>query len=173
MIFKGTRITIGKKVLLLSGMLFITAMGHSQIGTAVAEDKIIVGSSGDPDLVLPFLERTKVSGKLPYYTLWYWDDSKSDREVKTLEFYASELELDYLYKILKEGFEVQMQRLEVGECRIVTHRPLREGNPLKVTVYYADDSFGIFYLREKALERLLGKYRNNPPRELTFQKKSR
>ena len=159
MIFKETGFTISKRILLFAGILLITALGHAQIGTAVKEDKVIVGSSGGRTLELPFLEWTKVSGKLPYYTLWYWDDSNSDRQVKSFEFFASELELDYLYKVLKEGFEVGMQRLEIGECRIVTHRPLREGGPLKVTVYYEDDSYGIFYLKDAALERLLGKYR--------------
>ena len=161
MIFKETKFAIREKLVLFTGILFITAMGHAQIGTAVKEDKVIVGSSGGRTLELPFLERTKVSGKLPYYTLWYWDDSYSDRQVKSFEFFASELELDYLYKVLKEGFEVGMQRLEIGECRIVTHRPLREGGPLKVTVYYEDDSYGIFYLKDAALERMLGKYRNS------------
>jgi hypothetical protein len=110
---------------------------------------------------------------LPYYTLWYWDDSKSERQVKSLEFFASELELDYLYKVLREGFEVGMQRLEIGESRIVTHRPLRESGPLKVTVYYEDDSYGIFYLKDSALERLLGKYRNPEDAYIAGQTKSR
>lgn len=173
MITRATKGTIRVPFMLFAICVLTSAQLHSQIGTAVKEDKIIVGSAGDPTLVLPFLERTKVSGKLPYYTLWYWDDTHSEREVKSLEFYASELELDYLYEVLKEGFTVKMQRIEVGECRIVTHRPLREGNPLKVVVYYEDDSSGTFYLKASALERLLGKYRNPRNSYLAGPDKSR
>ena len=172
MITRATNFTVRIVFLIGTGILLGTSPLHSQIGTAVQEDRTIVGSSGDPELVLPFLERTKVSDKLPYYTLWYWDDTHSERQVKFLEFYASELELDYLYEVLKAGFEVKMQRIEVGECRIVTHRPLREGNPLKVVVYYEDDSSGTFYLRAAALERLLGKYRNPKISYLPGQNKS-
>ena len=172
MITRAINFSMRPCFLLYAIILLCTSQLHSQIGTAVQEDRIIVGSSGDPELVLPFLERTKVSDKLPYYTLWYWDDSHSEREVKFLEFYASELELDYLYEVLKAGFEVKMQRIEVGKCRIVTHRPIREGNPLKVVVYYEDDSSGTFYLRASALERLLGKYRNPKISYLTGANKS-
>ena len=157
-----------RRLNLLCLLLFLlSSQLQAQIGDVKSENKTLVGSAGEPNLVLPFLEYMEVTGKTPYYTLWFWDESKSSREIKSLEFYASHLELDYLYGVLKSGFQVHKQRLEVGECRIVTTRPLRPGKPLKITIYYPDDSIGIFYLKETALERLLGKHSSPPQSKLT------
>ena len=131
-----------------------------QIGEVTQENKVIVGSARSTTLQLPFIEYSEITGMPPYYTLWYWDDTTSDRKIKALQFHATDLELDYLYKVLKEGFAVSMQRIEIGEARLVTRRPLRNGNPLKINIYYPDDTVGTFYLKETTLEPLLGNTRN-------------
>ena len=53
-----------------------------------------------------------------------------------------------------------MQRIEIGDARLVTRRPVRPGQPLKINIYYGDDSVGTLYLKEDALETLLGNTRN-------------
>ena len=141
-------------------LFFSASVTYSQIGEVIQENKMIIGSAQAATLELPFIEYSQVTDMPPCYTLWYWDDTTSDRKIKALQFHATELELDYLYKVLKEGFDVSMQRIEVGESRLVTRRPLRPGNPLKINIYYGDDSVGTFYLKEGALEPLLGKSRN-------------
>ncbi|MDM9630914.1 hypothetical protein [Robiginitalea aurantiaca] len=142
-------------------MLFLAAPeAKGQIGDVIQENKVIVGSARASTLQLPFIEYSEVTGMSPYYTLWYWDDTTSDRKIKALQFHATDLELDYLYKVLKDGFSVSMQRIEIGESRLVTRRPLRSGNPLKINIYYEDNSVGTFYLKEATLEPLLGNTRN-------------
>ena len=142
-------------------VLFLSApLAYGQIGEVIQENKVIVGSARATTLELPFIEYAEVTDMPPYYTLWYWDDTTSDRKVRSLEFHATELELDYLYNVLKEGFDVSMQRIEIGESRLVTRRPLRPGQPLKINIYYGDDSVGTLYLKEGALETLLGNTRN-------------
>jgi hypothetical protein len=137
--------------------LFLSApLAYGQIGEVIQEHKMIIGSAQEATLELPFIEYSEVTDLPPYYTLWYWDDTTTDRKIKALQFHATDLELDYLYKVLKEGFDVSMQRIEIGESRLVTRRPLRPGNPLKINIYYGDDSIGTFYLKEGDLEPLLG-----------------
>jgi hypothetical protein len=145
----------------LLAALFVSLSGYGQIGKVVQENKHIVGSSGDSKLELPFIEYYEVTDKPPYYTLWYWDDSKSERKIKSLKFHATDMELDYLYKVLNEGYDISMQRIEIGECRLVTRQPLRSENPLKINIYYPDDSVGTFYLKKSDLELLLGQDRNH------------
>ena len=140
---------------------FLSApLTYGQIGEVIQENKVIIGSARATTLQLPFIEYAEVTDMPPYYTLWYWDDTTTDRKVRSLEFHATELELDYLYNVLKEGFDVSMQRIEIGESRLVTRRPLRPGQPLKINIYYGDDSVGTLYLKEGALETLLGNTRN-------------
>ncbi|MGB5190292.1 hypothetical protein [Robiginitalea sp.] len=141
--------------------LFLSSpQASGQIGEVIQENKVIVGSGRPSTLELPFIEYSEVSDMPPYYTLWYWDDTHSERKVKSLEFHATELELDYLYGVLKKGYDVSMQRIEIGESRLVTRRPVRPGQPLKINIYYGDDSVGTLYLKEDALESLLGNTRN-------------
>ena len=142
-------------------VFFLSApLTYGQIGEVIQENKVIIGSARATTLQLPFIEYAEVTDMPPYYTLWYWDDTTTDRKVRSLEFHATELELDYLYNVLKEGFDVSMQRIEIGESRLVTRRPLRPGQPLKINIYYGDDSVGTLYLKEGALETLLGNTRN-------------
>lgn len=138
----------------------LAPVANAQIGKVIQENKFIVGSARASTLELPFIEYSEVTGMPPYYTLWYWDDTTSDRKIRALQFHATDLELDYLYKVLKEGYNVSMQRIEVGESRLVTRRPLSPGNPLKINIYYEDDTVGTFYLKEETLEPLLGNSRN-------------
>ncbi|MGB5404120.1 MAG: hypothetical protein WBN13_09115 [Robiginitalea sp.] len=137
-----------------------TPLAYGQIGEVIQENKMIVGSARETTLELPFIEYAEVTDMPPYYTLWYWDETTSDRKVRSLEFHATDLELDYLYTVLKEGYDVSMQRIEIGEARLVTRRPLRSGQPLKINIYYGDDSVGTLYLKKDALETLLGNTRN-------------
>lgn len=133
---------------------------NAQIGKVIQENKVVVGSARASTLELPFIEYSEITGMPPFYTLWYWDDTTSDRKIKALQFHATDLELDYLYKVLKEGYNVSMQRIEIGESRLVTRRPLSPGKPLKINIYYEDDSVGTFYLKEATLEPLLGNSRS-------------
>ena len=145
-------------LLLCSGPL-----AHAQIGKVESEDRMIVGSSAESRLVMPYLEYLEVIGKPGYYRLWYRDEVYARDKIKSLDFQASDMELSYLYRVFKEGFSTRRQRLTVGEGRIITMRPGRRGGPMMVTVYYEDESKGAFFLEETELESLLGKYQETVP----------
>jgi len=147
-------------LLLLLGLISPAAVG--QIGEVKTEDRVIVGSSGDPQITLPYLEFIRISDKPGYYKLWYKDEVHSRDKIKSLDFYASEMELNYLYHVFKDGFSTVKQRLSVGEGLVQTMRPGRVGEPMKVTIYYENGSQGAFYLKESELERMLGSYKNVP-----------
>lgn len=142
--------------------LFLTSGTFGQIGEVKKEHRVIVGTSGVTEISLPYLEFIRISGKPGYYKLWYKDEIHSRDKIKSLDFYASEMELNYLYHVFKDGYTTVKQRLSVGEGLILTARPGRVGEPMKVTIYYENGSMGAFYLREDELERLLGGYKNVP-----------
>jgi hypothetical protein len=139
--------------------LFISSQVSGQIGEVKKEDRYIVGTTNNAAITLPYLEYIRISDKPGYYKLWYKDEVHSRDNIKSLDFYASEMELNYLYHVLKDGFSTVKQRLSVGEGLIMTMRPVRVGEPMKVTVYYENGSMGAFYLRETELEELLGGYK--------------
>lgn len=150
-------------LLLCCLMSFSGHLAHGQIGKVESEDRMIVGSSAESRLVLPYLEYTEVIGKPGYYRLWYRDEVYARDKIRSLDFHASDLELSYLYQVFKEGFSTRRQRLQVGDGRIITMRPGRRGGPMMVTVYYEDDTKGAFFLEETELESLLGKYQEPSP----------
>ena len=160
-IVRNLRHSQGHLILVLL-FLFFSSQTFGQIGEVKKEDRVIVGSSGDAQILLPYLEFIRISNKPGYYKLWYKDEVYSRDKIKSLDFYASEMELNYLYHVLKDGYSTVKQRLSVGEGLILTMRPGREGEPMKVTIYYENGSQGAFYLKETELERLLGSYKNVP-----------
>lgn len=76
--------------------------------------------------------------------------------VRNIQFYASEFELRYLYNVFREGFKIQLQRLTVGEERVVILRPGRSGEPIRIRIYYNDGSKGSFLLESEEIEKLFG-----------------
>ncbi|MDM9630291.1 hypothetical protein [Robiginitalea aurantiaca] len=152
----------GLQLLLVVLLLFLTSQTFGQIGEVKKEHRVIVGSSGDPQISLPYLEFIRISDKPGYYKLWYKDELHSRDKIKSLDFYASEMELNYLYHVFKDGYTTVKQRLSVGEGLILTSRPGRVGQPMKVTIYYENGSMGGFFLKEDQLERMLGSYKTVP-----------
>ena len=152
----------GHHLILMLLLVFISSSALGQIGEVKTEDRVIVGSSGDSQITLPYLEFIRISDKPGYYKLWYKDEVHSRDKIKSLDFYASDMELNYLYHVFKDGFSNVKQRLSVGEGLIQTTRPGRVGQPMKVTIYYENGSQGAFYLKESELESMLGSYKNVP-----------
>ena len=143
-------------------LLFLASQAFGQIGEVKKEDRYIVGSTSNSAITLPYLEYIRVTDKPGYYKLWYKDEIYSRDDIKSLDFYASAMELNYLYHVLKDGYSTVKQRLSVGEGLILTMRPVRVGEPMKVTIYYENGSMGAFYLKESELEELLGSYKTVP-----------
>lgn len=137
--------------------LLSATLSYSQIGEVQTQNRTIIGSVGSQQLVLPYLEYVEIDrGSSNHYNLWYKNADDAREGIRNIQFYASDFELDYLHSVFREGFSIQLQRLEVGEERLIITRPRRQGEPLKVRIYYKDGSTGSFFLSEVELENLFG-----------------
>lgn len=142
---------------LLSISLLTFSVARAQIGEVQSQNRTIIGSVGTPQLKLPYLEYVEIEdGTSNYYNLWYKNQDDPRKGIRNIQFYASEFELRYLYNVFREGFKIQLQRLTVGEERVVILRPGRSGEPIRIRIYYNDGSKGSFLLESEEIEKLFG-----------------
>lgn len=137
--------------------LLTCSVAHAQIGEVQSQNRTIIGSVGTPQLTLPYLEYVEIEdGNSNYYSLWYKNQDDPRKGIRNIQFYASDFELRYLYQVFRQGFKIQLQRLPVGEERVVIMRPGRSGEPIRIRIYYNDGSTGSFFLESEELEKLFG-----------------
>ncbi len=137
--------------------LLFTSLACAQVGQVQTQNRTIIGSVGSQELTLPYLEFVEIDkGTSNYYKLWYKNEDDPRGEIRNMQFYASDFELKYLRTVFRDGFKMQLQRLEVGEERLIIMRPRRSGEPMRVRIYYKDGSTGSFYLYEAETENLFG-----------------
>lgn len=139
-----------------------TSIACAQIGEVHSQNRTIIGSVGTPQLTLPYLEYVEIEdGNSNYYNLWYRNEDDPRKGIRNIQFYASDFELRYLYNVFREGFRIQLQRLTVGEERVVILRPGRSGEPMRIRIYYKDGSTGSFSLESEEVEKLFGWLKND------------
>jgi len=137
--------------------LLSSSLAYAQIGEVQSQNRTIIGSAGAPQLTLPYLEYVEIAdSNSNYYNLWYKNEDDPRKGIRNIQFYASDFELRYLYDVFKEGFKIQLQRLTVGEERVVILRPRRSGEPMRIRIYYNDGSTGSLFLELEEVERLFG-----------------
>lgn len=148
---------------LLFCLLLLTSRSFAQIGEVQTQNRTLVGSVGSQGLTLPYLEYVEIDkGSSSHYNLWYKNADDPREAVRNIQFYASDFELEYLRSVFRAGFSMQLQRLEVGEERLVITRPRRSGEPMRVRIYYSDGSTGSFYLSEAETANLFGNLKEDP-----------
>ena len=137
---------------------FLTSsLAFAQIGEVQSQNRTIIGSVARPQLNLPYLEYVEIEdGDTNYYNLWYRNEDDPRKGIRNIQFYASDFELRYLYNVFREGFKIQLQRLTVGEERVVILRPGRSGEPIRIRIYYNDGSTGSLSLQLEEVEKLFG-----------------
>ena len=137
--------------------LLTSSIACAQIGEVQTQNRTIIGSVGSPQLTLPYLEYVEIEdGETNYYNLWYRNEDDPRKGIRNIQFYASDFELRYLHNVFREGFKIQLQRLTVGEERVVIMRPGRSGEPIRIRIYYNDGSTGSFFLESEETDKLFG-----------------
>ncbi len=142
--------------------LLFTSLTYAQIGEVQTQNRTIIGSVSSQQLTLPYLEYVEIDkGQSNHYNLWYKNEDDPRSGIRNIQFYASDFELEYLHSVFREGFKIQLQRLEVGEERLIITRPRRSGEPMRVRIFYKDGSTGSFFLTEEDTANLFGSLRND------------
>ena len=158
-----------RKLFLLFLLIGITA--NAQIGESTKiEEEIVVGRAfKDNGWQQPVTLAYTTTTKGRRYRLYYQDEKYlgADRnssliDVRSISFYATEEELEYLYNFLLEGLDSNEKRkLDVGEGSIFTEiSALSRKRTAVMVVNVLNDSEGMtsyFRLSKKTLDRVFAK----------------
>ena len=144
-----------KNKILLFGIFLITSITYGQIGASeeVAEWETV--GIGNKIVGYPKLSKTKVEGK-DYYGITYRNlEYSAIEDIKTLFFYATPSEINYLYDALqKGGHKKESTSINVGEGRISVKKV---ASSVKFNMYHpVGETDGWFWITPKQLGNLFG-----------------
>lgn len=144
-----------KKFNTLLALIFIINISFGQIGASkkVAEWETV--GIGNKIVGYPKLSKSKVGDK-DYYGITYRNlEYSAIDDIKTLFFYATPSEIDYLYDALqKGGHKKESTSIDVGEGRISVKKVAAS---VKFNMYHpVGETDGWFWITPKQLGNLFG-----------------
>ena len=143
------------KILTLSAFL-ITSLTYSQIGKSEELTSWETIGVGNKIFGYPKLKKNKVGGK-DYYALTYKNfEYQNIDDIKSLYFYATPDELEYLYDALqKGGHKKETTSIDIGEGRITVKK---NAASIMVNVYHPPgETDGWFFFTPKQLANTFAK----------------
>lgn len=144
------------RLITILALVLSTNLTIAQIGKAEDIEKpTLIGTSLKSGSGLPRLEYIKRNGKRTYSITYRNLEYDNIKDIKSIEFEATDEELQYLYNFFKESFGREDRTLTVGNARLVTNSS--DENNMYVFVYYPNEPNGWFYLGANEVDRLFGK----------------
>ena len=144
-----------KDRIFLVGIFLITSLTFGQIGAS--EDVASWETVGVANKLVgyPKLEKNKIGDK-DYFGLTYRNlEYTAITDIKTLYFYATPKEIDYLYDALqKGGHKKESTSIDVGEGRISVKKV---ANSIRFNMYHPlGETDGWFWITPKQLGNMFG-----------------
>lgn len=148
---------LNKLILILFVCLFSQNI-IAQIGTGKTVDKPILIGKATKMQDFPRLEKYSNEGDNPYYILSFNNlEYPNIDDLKQVDFYANDEELEYLFDFLMGCFKTKdVSTIDVGDQTLLIKKT---ASSLRITVNYnkEPEPSGWFYLSKKQIERLFGK----------------
>ncbi len=118
--------------------------------------KSTISIQADKNVGYPRLDfYKKEDGNNLYYLTYINLEYAKIRDTKTISFYASQDDLEYLFNFLMDGFKTKETRsITLGEDEITIKK---KSLSIIVSVYHSNSTNGFFYLSKRQTERLFGK----------------
>lgn len=144
------------RIIVILALVLSTNLSFAQIGTAKDIEKpTLIGTSLKSGSGLPRLEYYNRNGKKTYSITYRNLEYENIKDIKSIEFEATDKELEYLYNFFKESFGRNDRTLKVGNATVLagSEDPVN----MYVFVYYPNQTKGWFYLGANEVDRLFGK----------------
>ena len=145
-----------KNKILLFGIFLITSLTYGQIGASEEIKSWETIGIGNKIFGYPKLNKNKVGDK-DYYAITYKNfEYPNIDDIKSLFFFATPDELEYLYDALqKGGHKKETTSIDIGEGRITVKK---NAASIMVNVYHPlGETDGWFFFTPKQLANMFGK----------------